>query len=185
MYLWECDSLKHVDISCKGLRQLLLHNCLETMENSLNTPSLEIFEFSGYLKAQIHFVEAPSNLINSIIRVWETIWPIEYYSAMRDFLESFDYSRKVKIHIEEAEGVIIPEHCRMEWSPPLPSIRQLQLYFSAPLGDTEYCLRPSLLWMAPSAEVLPFLHNDDDSDDYEDMVDRNNNDHNDYEDDDD
>ncbi|PRQ23088.1 putative F-box domain, leucine-rich repeat domain, L domain-containing protein [Rosa chinensis] len=192
MYLWECDNLKHVDISCEGLKQLLLHTCLETMENSFHTPNLESFEFSGYLKAKVHFVDAPSKLLKATIRVWETSWPIEYYSAMRDFLESFNCSKKVKLHIEDAEGVIIPEHRRMEWSSPLPSIKQLQLYFYAPLGDREYCLRPSLIWMAPSAEILPFLDNndydyddddeDEDDDDYDDDDDDDDDDNDDVDD---
>ncbi|XP_004296067.1 PREDICTED: uncharacterized protein LOC101296194 [Fragaria vesca subsp. vesca] len=162
--------LKHVHIFCKGLKRLLSHNCLQSMENSFYTPNLESFEFGGYLKAKIHFTEAPANLVNSTIRVSENLWPIEYYSAMRDFLGSFDCSKKVKIHIEEPEGVIIPEHCRTELSPPLSSIKQLQLYFSPSLGEREYCLRQSLIWMAPSAEILPFLDHDDDddSDDFDD-----------------
>ncbi|KAL6209771.1 hypothetical protein ACLB2K_020710 [Fragaria x ananassa] len=55
-----------------------------------------------------------------------------------------------------------------EWFPPLHSIKQLQLYFSAPFGDSEYGLRSSLLWMAPSAEVLPFLIHNDEYDDFDD-----------------
>ncbi|XP_050363163.1 uncharacterized protein LOC126782051 [Argentina anserina] len=162
MYLWECDSLNHLDIFCKGLKLLLMHNCLETMENSFCTPNLDAFEYSGYLKTKVRFVEAPLNFVKATIRVWETEWPTKFYSAMRDFLESFDCSKRVKIHITEPEGVLIPENRRAEWTPPLPGIKQLQLYFPAPVGDIEYCMRPSLIWMAPSAEILPFLIHDDD-----------------------
>ncbi|XP_062024841.1 uncharacterized protein LOC133740924 isoform X3 [Rosa rugosa] len=155
------------------------------MENSFHTPNLESFEFSGYLKTKVHFVDAPSKLLKATIRVWEASWHIEFYSAMRDFLESFNCSKKVKLHIEDAEGVIIPEHRRMEWYPPLPSIKQLQLYFYAPLDGREYCLRPSLIWMAPSAEILPFLHNNDDDTEYDDDDDDDEYDDDDDDDDDD
>ncbi|KAL6500099.1 hypothetical protein OROGR_028009 [Orobanche gracilis] len=178
LYLWECDSLKHVDISCKKLKQILLHNGFLAMDNSFYTPNLVSFEFSGYLKNKIHFVEAPSSLLRSTIRVWETSWSIKYYSALRSFLDSFDCSEKVKIHVDDDEGVMIPELCRMEWSPPLPSIKQLQLYLSEPFEEMEYRARPSLIWMAPSAEILPFLDHDyDDGDSWvEDEDDDGNND---------
>ncbi|KAL6560383.1 hypothetical protein OROGR_003942 [Orobanche gracilis] len=182
MYLWECNSLEHVDISCRSLKQILLHNGLRAMDNSFRTPNLVSFEFSGYLKTKIHFVEAPSSLLSSTIRVWETSWPVEYYSALRHFLDSFDCSEKVKIHVQDDEGVMIPEQCRTGF-PPLPNIKQLQLYLSEPLEEMEYLLRPSLIWMAPSAEILPFL--DHDYDDEEWLVEDGDDDGNDDDDDDD
>ncbi|KAL6557264.1 hypothetical protein OROMI_017614 [Orobanche minor] len=165
MYLWECNSLEHMDISCKSLKQILLHNGLRAMDNSFSTPNLVSFEFSGYLKTKIHFVEAPSSLLRSTIRVWETSFPVEYYSALRYFLDSFDCSEKVKIHVQDDEGVMIPEQCRTG-SPPLPNIKQLQLYLSEPFEEMEYLLRPSLIWMAPSAEILPFLDHDYDEEEW-------------------
>ncbi|PRQ23065.1 hypothetical protein RchiOBHm_Chr6g0257151 [Rosa chinensis] len=124
------------------------------MENAIFTPNLEYILFSGVAEAKVHFVESPPRLLEATVRITNYGWTFECYSFLRDCLESFDCSRKVEIDIRDAEGLIIPEHCRREGSPPLPSVKQLQLTFAVPLGDRDYWLDPSLAWIAPSAEII-------------------------------
>lgn len=101
--LWDCYNLKHLYIFSEGLKQLHLFGCEKGMENSIFTPNLKYFMFSGVVEAKVHFVEAPSSLLQALIRITNYWWTFEYYSFLRDCLESFDCSRKVEIDIRDAE----------------------------------------------------------------------------------
>ena len=79
VWLRKCDSLKYVDISCKGLKDLVMLSCLQTMENSFCTPNLEYFIFSGNLNTKVHFVEVPSNLIKTTLCLGDYPWILFCY----------------------------------------------------------------------------------------------------------
>ncbi|XP_062020785.1 F-box/LRR-repeat protein At3g26922-like [Rosa rugosa] len=103
--LMNCDKLKHLRISSVGLKKLSLLSCCCRMENSIFTPNLVFVMFSGRVKAKVHFVEAPSNLLDAKIGVYfeKRQSTFNYYSDLRDFLESFNCSRKVEISIRDVE----------------------------------------------------------------------------------
>ena len=73
------------------------------MDNSIFTPNLNYFMFSGVVEVKVHFVEAPSSLLHALIRITNYWWTFEYYSFLRDCLESVNCSRKVEIDIRDAE----------------------------------------------------------------------------------
>ncbi|XP_004296069.1 PREDICTED: uncharacterized protein LOC101297050 [Fragaria vesca subsp. vesca] len=159
--VWQCDNLKHLYIYSVGLKRFHLLGCPTSMESAIFTPSLVYFLFSGVVETKVHFLESPPGLIDAEFRIQNYRWTSEYYSLLRERLEIFDCTGILERDIHDAKGIIIPENCRREWSPPLPRVKQLQLTF-LPLPDGDYQLDdldPSLTWIAPSAEILPHRYN--------------------------
>ncbi|KAL6218822.1 hypothetical protein ACLB2K_012030 [Fragaria x ananassa] len=104
--VWECYRLKHLTISSLGLTGLLLLDCERSIDYAIFTPSLLHFLFSGLVQAKVHFLVSPISLLHATVRITNEMWPFEYYSFLRDCLESFNCSRKLEIEIRDAEGVI-------------------------------------------------------------------------------
>ncbi|PQM33588.1 F-box protein [Prunus yedoensis var. nudiflora] len=56
---------------------------------------------------------------------------LNHFSTLRDYLEHFDCSKKLKLYIHDAEGVMFPEDFREAFPSPLPNLKHLNIVMNS------------------------------------------------------
>ncbi|KAL6270408.1 hypothetical protein ACE6H2_027319 [Prunus campanulata] len=160
MALFDCTNLKCVNIFSQHLQHLVLYAlCQNSVEAIINTPNLHSFDFSGYLMANVSmaplkYLSDATLILLDHIRGPTFSLPLNHFSTLRDYLEHFDCSKKLKLYIHDAEGVMFPEDFREAFPSPLPNLKHLNIVMNSAVEGIKSELMESLHWMAPSEEEI-------------------------------
>ncbi|XP_008236539.1 PREDICTED: F-box protein At5g03100-like [Prunus mume] len=158
MALFDCTNLKCINIFSQHLQHLILYAlCQNSVEATINTPNLHYFDFSGYLMANVSmaplkYLSDATLILLDHIRGPTFSLPLNHFSTLRDYLEHFDCSKKLKLYIHDAEGVMFPEDFREAFPSPLPNLKHLNIVMNSAVEGIKSELMESLHWMAPSVE---------------------------------
>ncbi|XP_024179042.1 F-box/FBD/LRR-repeat protein At3g26920 [Rosa chinensis] len=166
-YIASCQTLRSLEFShahfaigwFKGLdsrfpllERLVLHTCF-SYSGIINIFSqhLKSFVFQECGNILSNFSMTAPNLSEATITIEER----RDYDRLRYFLGNFDCSKKIRLHVNETEVCIFPEEMRKKYSPPLPSLKHLEVEIDTfTTVVTHSALMDSLRWMAPSLEFL-------------------------------
>ncbi|KAI5314603.1 hypothetical protein L3X38_043779 [Prunus dulcis] len=158
MALFDCTNMKCINIFSQHLQHLILYAlCQNSVEATINTPNLHSFDFSGYLMANVSmaplkFLSDATLILLDHIRGPTFSLPLNHFSTLRDYLEHFECSKKLKLYIHDAEGVMFPEDFREAFPSPLPNLKHLNIVMNSAVEGIQSELMESLHWMAPSVE---------------------------------
>ncbi|CAL2279085.1 unnamed protein product [Prunus armeniaca] len=156
MALFDCTNLKCINIFSQHLQHLILYAlCQNSVEATINTPNLNSFDFSGYLMANVSmaplkYLSDATLILLDHIRGPTFSLPLNHFFTLRDYLEHFDCSKKLKLYIHDAEGVMFPEDFREAFPSPLPNLKHLNIVMNSAVEGIKSALMESLHWMAPS-----------------------------------
>ncbi|KAK9942537.1 hypothetical protein M0R45_008198 [Rubus argutus] len=162
MILNDTINLNYIKIRAQHLVYFGLLECHDSLKATINTPNLHHLDIHAHLTAKVS-INAPNLWLASITLQEEefstTNWPWKHFATFCDFLKAF-CSEIMILVMRDFKAIIFPENFKRACYPPLPSTKHLQLIVSNPPTEESDIsdLEESLLWMAPNAPDLLFMH---------------------------
>ncbi|KMT01717.1 hypothetical protein BVRB_9g211720 [Beta vulgaris subsp. vulgaris] len=161
LFLYQCNSIRDICISCPKLVQLEFEHCLDLLTVVLETPNLKIFHYAEddpliSLKSK----GSALKLTEVSMYLKPDVKVDKWFVNLIKGLATLGHCERFSISISFEEDLIVPEKVRIKSRPPLHHVKHLMVELRASfIKRTPVKFIEALLWLAPRPESIS-IYND-------------------------